>query len=387
MSKKFKNSMKACHLIAMTVLLASCSEQSNRVIPDNSATNFDTLFASSTPQVGQQLISDEIQATRLTRYQKLNIDCNFQKIRTTKTVVRVEGDDIFVETVKGFTDLDEKSDDICKEEISISKKLIKKSLKQERSVVSRLQDENKEGCKRECEQNIELENNEAVFVYSGIYEYGKLEAKVEGRIAPNTESPWLSPFLSSNQKVTIVGSHDSIISKQLFTKNFENDVDTSEIDFEEYELAIYKNEAIDRTERFLNENANQIFKTQVDGLEYEITFKKGLTNKYIQTREIELLDGTRCFIKKESPIELIEEKSNFSRAKRLAEDTITMTLNGEESSYDVNRINQEDLVKCLNTPLMTDDPTIIHKFLKLHENGDIELDIKRQSAGKIYSRQ
>lgn len=371
----------------MTVLLASCSEQSNRVIPDNSATNFDTLFASSTPQVGQQLISDEIQATRLTRYQKLNIDCNFQKIRTTKTVVRVEGDDIFVETVKSFTDLDEKSDDICKEEISISKKLIKKSLKQERSVVSRLQDENKEGCKRECEQNIELENNEAVFVYSGIYEYGKLEAKVEGRIAPNTESPWLSPFLSSNQKVTIVGSHDSIISKQLFTKNFENDVDTSEIDFEEYELAIYKNEAIDRTETFLNENANQIFKTQVDGLEYEITFKKGLTNKYIQTREIELLDGTRCFIKKESPIELIEEKSNFSRAKRLAEDTITMTLNGEESSYDVNRINQENLVKCLNTPLTSDDPTIIHKFLKLHENGDIELDIKRQSAGKIYSRQ
>jgi hypothetical protein len=367
------------------LLLLSCSESNNRVELGNQTTDFSQLMANSVPAIGQTLTSQEVQLLESKKYQEMNLECNFQKIETAKTVVKIEGDDIYVQETTSFTDLDDKSDVYCAKELPIERKLFKKSLKEEREKLSKWADENGNSCKDQCQTNTIVVNGKLIVQYSGIYNYEGVDAFIQGSLIPNAETPWLSSYLYSEQKVTIQQSNDSLVIKEDYSPSTLDNVDTSKIDFSDYDLEIYNDQSQEVTDEFLKDNGNAEFGDS--SKENFITFKKNeLIKQLVQVNKRTLLDGTVCFFKKTSNIRSIEKDARISRQKRLKEGTITVVLDGETSSFDTNRTAQADLAKCVNSPKLEDDKTTIYKFLNLNENGTIEFEPTRKSPGKIFSK-
>jgi len=368
--------------ICITLLLFSCGEKSNRVELGNEGPNIASLLEGATPEFGQQVISEELEVSTLSQYERLNVECDFQKVRTTQTVVKIEEDDIYILQEKSFTDLSETSDAICKEQFKIEQTLVKKNLKKEKESLSNTSGEINDNCQRDCNESYNVEDGSFVYNYSGIFKKQGIEANVNGKLIPNEISPWLSPYIYREENVTFSHGNDTIINREQYTRSLDRAFDISHIDFENYELEIYEDISKDVTDAFFQKHNDAIYQDQEQ--KSSIVFVKA-NNKMIHTSQSTKVQDTKCDLRREYTIGRIEESSSISRRMRLPQTTLTLYITNEHISFKPAQKKNKALCDSIKLPDL--ENRTIHKYIQIKENGNLEYEISRNKLGKIYSKQ
>ena len=373
--------------LLIPLLITSCGQNSNRV--ENKTTNpsFDQFTASAIAEVGQEATSNESGLYSGSNFNNLNINCLFDNLKTTRTVVKVDIDDIFVYEVKEFNSKKESSDESCPESLSVEKKLIKRTHAGEIRQLKELANGETSECKRDCTSSPSLEGDKIAYNYSGVYEFEKREVQLSGKIIPNLESPWLTQFVNIKQSITPIGGNDTIIMKQDFKLSQNLNTDLISIDFDSYELEIYDSLAIDITEETMGKLAG---KNYIQGNDHRevISISNDLEDKTMTVeKERTLITGQKCITQKIATISKIEEKSDQARRLRLDEDILTIALTDQKTILDTEKTDVESHALCKDAFDKDRDPTTIHKFIKIDENGSLIIDITRTETGRIFNQQ
>lgn len=373
--------------LIIPLLITSCGQNSNKVENQSTNPSFDQFTASVTAEVGQEAVSNESGLYSGSDFNNLNISCLFDNLKTTRTVVKVDIDDIFVYEVKEFNSKKENSDESCPESLSVEKKLIKRTHAGEIRQLKELANGERSECKRDCKSSPSLEGDTIAYNYSGVYEFENREVQLSGKIIPNLESPWLTQFINLNQNITPLGGNDTITMRQDFKLSQNHNTDLINIDYDNYELEIYDSLAVDVTEDTMQKLAG---KSYIQGNDHRevISITDDLENKSMTIeKERSLITGQKCITKTIATITTIEENSDQARRLRIGEDILTIRLNNQRTIIDTEKTDTENHALCKDAFDKDRDPTTIHKFIKIDENSNLIIDITRTQTGRIFNQQ
>jgi hypothetical protein len=372
-------------LLLAALLFTSCGSDSG----SNAGPGAGQFQVNKNPKAGQQTQkiyeneNREIQVYLDDTYTN-SAKCTYDKYTSTKTLVKVDGDDIFVHSFGVYSELIA-GESSCPATYSFPATLKKKSIAGE---IKFLEKEVNNFVTEECLEQCSSSRLGNVIKYSGVYASNSISKfKIDATLVINTESPWLTAIEShSGTYSTLDGSRSEKFSNSI-TKAFLNDIDSLNVNFDDYSVQIYESKAQDITVAAMSVLTKNTFGQQYNN-DYTVSFSSvsGM-NSISYAGLYHYGEGVKCYTVNTKEITSITEFDDYIYENRLSEKVLTITTSGDVTTLDLDRTQaqfHEACQKIVDENNTGDNYTGKYGFM-INKDGSITMDLySRDSEGSLY---
>lgn len=361
-------SLSALTFLTLAQALTSCGGESNRVEESPGIVTGSTtpiVTQKIIPQVGQQVISQ-----RLGKFKLNQIDqCQYSQRKLTQTVVKAEGDDIFIFEDLSLTDKTEQSDESCSDIVSKRSRLIKKSLRGELAELELTKKAPMPGCQRDCDSSILSLDKTVIINTKGIYYKNGKEIQRIASYSLNTQTPWLSKYnaYTINDKNMATNKERKITESFQFLNNF--NISKLSFDLTQFKTKSYGVKALNVTKSVANILAGQTFIQGTD-FRFPISFFQE-QDKLLMIREGDF-NNDGCNEREISTIDEIISNAPEGQEAGLDQDVLTLRISQVEHKI---MGNSDPSAKSISD-CSEDFEVNGTDFLKIYDNGNLEMNIE-----------
>jgi hypothetical protein len=380
--------MKHYTLLLLSVLtLTSCGSNSD----GSNGPGVGQFEINKTPKVGQQVTKsytdeeNELELYLGDDYSN-SVKCTYANYKTTKTLVKVDGDKIFVYSKGEYSKLIASENANCPSTYSYPGSLKLKSIKGEAAFLNR---EIKKFVTEECLSECVSSTSGNKISYSGVYgSSSDVNYRIQAVLTVNTNSPWLSPFLSHvGVYSTLDGSQSDTFSSE--TKiGFLADVDSLNVNFSDYTIEIYNSAALNITNEVMNTVGNTVFLNKISPT-YKASFiTKDQSLYFTEEGLYHYGNNVECYTVEFKKISSITKFDDYIYENRLDEDVLV--INSDRTIMELNKelTSEEHHVACEAevNERNTNSGNYTSKYgFKINNDGTLTLDLySADDAGTIY---